>query len=542
MRCRQFAIALVLLTANQALAADPLPPELALIPKDAAAFVSIRYDLLGATPFGKALLFGGSPRPEVFEALEKKWLGFPLDEVERVTAVFPQLTGRFTMEDIPLFVVTRTKKIDRDSLLSTIHARPISDRYKEMAIGELNQPGRTRPVRFRGAPYATDEERLLLYFVGDRTVVLATPGSYLGLFRLLGQHLDPSDDAPLTAALNAAAGKDVVVAGMTGPAIKNLLAAWPEKEREFAALADARAVSVRVGITPDFVLNVAADFRDGPSARRARSALAGLSTWTTETLQKTVRGMGKDEERFADLFGAALKEAGEPQLDGKTVTLTVAIKGEASVQAAEAAARSAAVRIRASTDRLNKVNYLKQIGLAIHNYHDTNGEFPFKQRAPAGLHPGLSWRVAILPFIEEEKLFKEFKLDEPWDSETNKKLIRKMPKLFAPPPGVNAKPGHTFLRMFDGPGTISRVSKLIDVWNGTSNTLTVVEAADTEVWTKPDELDYDTKKPLPKLGGHFEDGFHILFADGSVRFIKSPVTEKELRAWITAKEDTPGKK
>jgi len=542
MRCRQFAIALALLTATGSVAADPLPPELALIPKDAAAFVSIRYDQLSATPFGKAVVFAGGPRPEVFDTLEKKWLGFPLNEVERVTAVFPQLTGRFAIEDIPLFVVTRTKKIDRDSLLSTLHARPISDRHKEMTLEELKRAVQTRPARRPGEAYSTDDERLLLYFVGERTVVLATPTSYLGLFRLLGQHFDPSDDAPLTGALNAAAGKDVIVAGMTGPAIKNLLAAWPEKEREFAALADARAVTVRVGITPDFVLNVSADFRDGPSARRARPALAGLSTWTTETLQKTVRGMGKDEERFADLFGAALKNAGEPQLDGKSVTLTVAMKGEASVQAAEAAARSAAARIRASTDRLNEVNYMRQIGLAIHNYHDVHAEFPFKERTPRGIHPGLSWRVAILPFIEEEKLFKEFKLDEPWDSENNKKLIRKLPKLFAPPPGVNTKPGHTFLRMFDGPGTISRVSKLLDVWNGTSNTLMVVEAADSEIWTKPDELDYDPTKPIPKLGGHFEDGFHILFADGVVRFIKSPANEKELRAWITAKENSPGKK
>jgi hypothetical protein len=212
------------------------------------------------------------------------------------------------------------------------------------------------------------------------------------------------------------------------------------------------------------------------------------------------------------------------------------------VQAAEAAARSAAARIQASADRMKGSNTLKQIGLAIHNYHDTHGEFPFKERAPAGLHPGLSWRVAILPFIEQDKLFGEFKLDEPWDSENNKKLIEKMPKLYAPPPGVKSKAGHTFLRMFDGPGTISRVTKLTDVWNGTSNTIMVVEAADSEIWTKPDELDYDPKKPIPKLGGHFEDGFHILFADGSTRFIKSPASEKELRAWITAKEVSPHKK
>ena len=89
-------------------------------------------------------------------------------------------------------------------------------------------------------------------------------------------------------------------------------------------------------------------------------------------------------------------------------------------------------------------NNLKQIGLAFHSAHDAFNKLPddIRDKDEKAL---LSWRVAILPFIEEEKLYKEFKLDEPWDSADNKKLIEKMPKLYAPV-RVKAKEGRPSTR------------------------------------------------------------------------------------------------
>src|SRR4051794_14898536 len=71
-------------------------------------------------------------------------------------------------------------------------------------------------------------------------------------------------------------------------------------------------------------------------------------------------------------------------------------------------------------------NNLKQIALAFHNYESANGFSPADISDKDG-KPILSWRVAILPYIEEDALPRQFKLDEPWDSENNKKLIEKMP-------------------------------------------------------------------------------------------------------------------
>src|SRR4051794_24888061 len=74
-------------------------------------------------------------------------------------------------------------------------------------------------------------------------------------------------------------------------------------------------------------------------------------------------------------------------------------------------------------------NNLKQIALAFHNYHDTNGAMPTNQHSKDG-KPLLSWRVQILPYIEQDHVYKQFKLDEPWDSEHNMKLVDKIPDLY----------------------------------------------------------------------------------------------------------------
>ena len=80
---------------------------------------------------------------------------------------------------------------------------------------------------------------------------------------------------------------------------------------------------------------------------------------------------------------------------------------------------------RQRADR-QSTNNLKQIGLALHNFRSANDHFPADIRGKDG-KPLLSWRVAILPFIEQQALFNEFHLDEPWDSTHNKTLIEHMP-------------------------------------------------------------------------------------------------------------------
>ncbi len=188
-------------------------------------------------------------------------------------------------------------------------------------------------------------------------------------------------------------------------------------------------------------------------------------------------------------------------------------------------------KIATARARMVSQNNLKQIALAMHNYLSANQSFPAAAIYDKDGKPLLSWRVTILPYIEQEQLYKQFHLDEPWDSEHNKKLLAQMPKVYGP------KGDQTHYRVFHGKGAAfegKKGTKITDFTDGTSNTLLVVEAVDTVEWSKPEEFAYSAEGKLPKLGGKpFENGFNAAFADGSVRFMSVKAKEETIRAVIT---------
>jgi len=168
-------------------------------------------------------------------------------------------------------------------------------------------------------------------------------------------------------------------------------------------------------------------------------------------------------------------------------------------------------------------NNLKQIALAWHNFEAANGNMPSNVLDKDG-KAILSWRVQILPYIEEEELYKQFKLDEPWDSANNKKLIDKMPKLLAPI-RVKADPGLTFYQSFTGKSAIIKPGQkltLAQIPDGTSNTFMVAEAAKPVTWTQPVDLQFDGKD-VPALGGMFDGKFHAAMCDGFVQRFKKGI-------------------
>jgi hypothetical protein len=188
-------------------------------------------------------------------------------------------------------------------------------------------------------------------------------------------------------------------------------------------------------------------------------------------------------------------------------------------------------------------NNLKIVGLAMHNYPKADGRFPAPAiQGPDG-KPLLSWRVAILPYLDEVELYQSFKLDEPWDSPHNKPLLERMPDVFAPPHPWGQAPGNlTHFRVFVGEGTPfegGRGPRQEDFPDGLDRTIMVVEADEAVPWTKPDELPYAPDKPLPALGGGPRGSFVAQMADGSVLFIPAKFDEALLRRAITRNDKQP---
>ena len=220
-----------------------------------------------------------------------------------------------------------------------------------------------------------------------------------------------------------------------------------------------------------------------------------------------------------------------PQLNGGMEAPVLIALLLPAVQAAREAAR-----------RSQCVNNLKQMGLAMHNYEATHGNFPAQAIVDKQGKPLLSWRVAILPYLEQQALYNKFKLDEPWDSPHNKELIQYMPQVFACPSNpLPAGSGLTPYQVFNGPGALFEKGKptaLNQIFDGTSNTLMVVEAAQPVIWTRPDDLPFDVAPgfqpaPLFGAGSKHPGGFNALMGDGSVKFIKMSINPQVLKALIT---------
>lgn len=192
---------------------------------------------------------------------------------------------------------------------------------------------------------------------------------------------------------------------------------------------------------------------------------------------------------------------------------------------------------REAARRMQSSNNLKQIMIAMHNYHDTYNHFPEPASRDDDGNPLLSWRVAILPFIEQQALYEEFRLDEPWNSEHNAKLIARMPAAYKDPSAV-APEGTTVYQAIVGEEVGLKpegTTRLADITDGTSNTIMVVEAdvATAVPWTKPSDVEIDLENPLRNMAKHRPGGFHVALMDGSIRFIANTVDLDVFRALLT---------
>ncbi|HYV37741.1 MAG TPA: DUF1559 domain-containing protein [Gemmataceae bacterium] len=178
-------------------------------------------------------------------------------------------------------------------------------------------------------------------------------------------------------------------------------------------------------------------------------------------------------------------------------------------------------KTRLAAARTVSLSNLRQLAVVMHMYHDQYKSLPAHAiYSKDGKTPLLSWRVAILPFIEQNALYQQFKLDEPWDSEHNKKLIGKMPQLYEAVIPEKKKEGMTYYQVFTGPDTVfdgNTKRRFTDITDGSSNTIMIIEAKEPVIWTKPADVVLPADKAkMPELGGLFSDLMNFAMCDGSV--------------------------
>jgi hypothetical protein len=196
---------------------------------------------------------------------------------------------------------------------------------------------------------------------------------------------------------------------------------------------------------------------------------------------------------------------------------------------------------REAARRTQCKNNLKQIGLALHNYHDTYNTFPPAYIADENGKPMHSWRVLILPYLDQQPLYEQYDFSEPWNGPNNSRILNTRVPVYACPSHPGTDPTLTAYAGIFGENCIFRGAESVpirEITDGTSNTILVSEADRAAIpWTKPEDINID-KLGAAVLGpnglsSHHAGGFHVLMADGAVRFVSENISLQALSALFT---------
>lgn len=204
---------------------------------------------------------------------------------------------------------------------------------------------------------------------------------------------------------------------------------------------------------------------------------------------------------------------------------------------------------REAANRSQCKSNLKQIGIALHNYHEVYGHLP---KSAVG-KPAVSWRVHALPFFDHYEIYEAYEQAEAWDSDSNGPFTNQQIYQLTCPSSEAAQDRlgryFTHYARVESAGTIGNKDwsgKFSDMTDGTSNTLAVVEAAGLNiVWTEPrdsvvsdDNLGINLTGPTPKessalISAWHRGGGNVLLADGSVRYLRHNIDPSVLKALTT---------
>jgi hypothetical protein len=543
---------------------------LAFLPEDAKMVVALRPQVLLERPEARTLLESIKQSPAF-----KRALIVPPEDVEQILLFWEGVAtaepGPTLMVPFPSGGVLRTSKPrDWKSLLQNQH------------------PDSMREVRHDGQTYfsivGANAGGWGAFASDDRTLVFAREEL---LRELIEDRKTPAPRHPWDEAWNKILKGQVMVAFETrwlrrriaqglqgGPSAPgraphvdlrlDTISPLLDKARSYAMGIDASQ-----GLTVDLVA-VAAVEADAKPVANTLEALMTLGKNAVPGMRQDLRGqnaMNNDAMDWLVEAADSLLNAARLETLGSHVHLqarsALDLAGGVKLLAPAVAAANMVSRRKLS------VNNLKQIALAFHNYLQAKGRFP----APV-LHGGAtgkvpySWRVAILPYLEQQELYNQYNFDEPYDGPSNRKLLDKMPAVYSHP-GLDGGPSSHMSAsyfVFTGPqtalspssdagaaGGMAAIDKpsapgskpapgaasgptgptLMDMYDGTSNTILAVEAKRDIPWTKPEDIPFDPNGPVPELGNFSPNGFNAAFADGAVRFISQTVNPMVLKALIT---------
>lgn len=184
-------------------------------------------------------------------------------------------------------------------------------------------------------------------------------------------------------------------------------------------------------------------------------------------------------------------------------------------------------------------NNLKQIALALHNYHDAYGTLPPAYTVDADAKPLHSWRTLILPYLDQSTLYESIDLSKPWNDPANAEAFKTLPTIYRCPSSSTLPAGHTsYLGSFGNDACFrpTEPRQFSEITDGTANTLMVIEVPQDRAvhWMSPQDADFMMVMSLRSSGklAH-TGGTQVALADGSVRFLSDNIDPQTLLALFT---------
>jgi hypothetical protein len=372
----------------------------------------------------------------------------------------------------------------------------------------------------------------------ENTILLGRPATLARYGKLAA-----SDRADLLGRLDKLSADDTLLAAVfcPGPDFRRVVRElWPELPGPLAPLrgelADKwRHLEVSISASPNARPQFALQANDAESARTF------VELWNSLPMAfEPMAELGERRHEVKKNLQPIVDEL-QPSIEGTRAIIDLNAS-EVQWKAFRTALVDAVHAVTESNRRHRRFHQFKEMTIAMLNYHDRKKHLPASAEIrDSNGRPLLSWRVAILPYLDEVDLYKQFHLNEPWDSPHNRTLIARMPSVYADPdPKLRALTslGKTTYQVPAAPETVFYSNEgiaLREITDGTSRTILIVEVEPSRAveWTKPQDWEVDMQNPIEGVAREDRNAFTAGFADGHVEAMSVDVDSAMLRAVLT---------
>lgn len=265
---------------------------------------------------------------------------------------------------------------------------------------------------------------------------------------------------------------------------------------------------------PDKIVWAKADFVLVPQAE-VRVVIESVDTDAAAEILETAQGLvalakfsltGNDPNIQAQ---RKLLDTIKSRTEGKQVILTAVLPTDVLA------------KLQEQSEEMRVMNEVRQTALAMHNFESAYGRLPFKPGPSQS--DELSWRVRVLPFLDQNNLFQQFDLSQPWDSEANRPFSETRLPVF----GIVGETNQTGLRWVQ-----SDIERLADLTDGTSNTIAFIHNAPPVPWAANQPL---THNDAVRMFLALKPGETMIVGmyDGSVRRLSADTPIETFEALLT---------